>query len=202
MDPVIHSVANATLNHRLKSTPSFILITDFPLMQCGTHLVSKHLLVSLISTIFTKRTFILTICISILENQTQSLEVSTTTARTSEPNLIPRVHNPSISCPRIPHLRNRLLRLIVSPQAPELLPPPTKPVQQPIGRVMALQQRPDAPCLSLSPVECRPSTTPNNNNLCNRQLDFTPSPPLDRTSWSKVPQRRPHARNRIFDSNW
>ena len=43
---------------------------------------------------------------------------------------------------------------------------------------------------------------PNNNSLYNRQLDFTLSPPLDRTSWSKVPQRRPHARNRIFDSNW
>jgi hypothetical protein len=52
-----------------------------------------------------------------------------------------------------------------------LKPPSAKPVQQPIDRVMVLQQRPDAPRLS----NAGPSTTPSNNSLYNRQLDFTPS---------------------------
>ena len=64
---------------------------------------------------------------------------------------------------------------------------PVEPGQQPIDRVMVLQRRPDAPRLSNS----GPSTTPNNNSLYNRQLDFTPSllsqPPaeyvLDATFW-------------------
>jgi len=46
-----------------------------------------------------------------------------------------------------------------------------QPGQQPIDRVMVLQQRPDAPRLS----NVDPSTAPNNNSLYNRQLDFTPS---------------------------
>ena len=66
-------------------------------------------------------------------------------------------------------------------------PPSIKQGQQPIDRVMVLQRRPDAPCLSNE----GPSTTPNNSRLYNRQLDFTPSllsqPPaeyvLDVTFW-------------------
>ena len=50
-------------------------------------------------------------------------------------------------------------------------PPSIKQGQQPIDRVMVLQRRPDAPRLS----NAGPSTTPNNNSLYNRQLDFTPS---------------------------
>jgi hypothetical protein len=68
-----------------------------------------------------------------------------------------------------------------------LKPPFAKPVQQPVDRVMLLQQRPDALRLS-NPGS---STTLNNNSLYNRQLDFTPSllsqPPaeyvLDATFW-------------------
>ena len=71
MDPVIHSVANATPEHRLKSTPSFIRITDFPFMQWGAHFVSKYLLGNLISIIFTKRAFILATWISILDTTRQ-----------------------------------------------------------------------------------------------------------------------------------
>ena len=41
-----------------------------------------------------------------------------------------------------------------------------KPVQQPIGCVMVLQQQPDPPCLS--------NSGPSNNGPYNRQLDFTP----------------------------
>ena len=52
-----------------------------------------------------------------------------------------------------------------------LKPPSFKQEQQPIDRVMVLQRRPDAPRLSIA----GPSTTPNNNSLYNRQLDFTPS---------------------------
>ena len=44
---------------------------------------------------------------------------------------------------------------------------------QPIDRVMVLERRPDAPRLS----NTGPSTTPNNNSLYNRQLDYTPSLP-------------------------
>ena len=66
-------------------------------------------------------------------------------------------------------------------------PPLSNTERQPIDRVMVLQQRPDAPRLS----SVGSSTTPNNNNLYNRQLDFTPSllshPPtayvLDATFW-------------------
>ena len=66
-------------------------------------------------------------------------------------------------------------------------PPLSNTGQQPIDRVMVLQQRPDAPRLS----SVGSSTTPNNNNRYNRQLDFTPSllshPPaeyaLDTTFW-------------------
>jgi hypothetical protein len=58
-------------------------------------------------------------------------------------------------------------------------PASVKPGQQPIDRVMVLQRRPDAPRLS----NAGSSTTPNNNSLYNRQLDFTPSllsqPPVE-----------------------
>ena len=64
-------------------------------------------------------------------------------------------------------------------------PPHTKPGQQPVDRVMVLQQRTGTLRLASS------FTTPNNNTLYNRQLDFTPSllshPPaeyvLDTTFW-------------------
>jgi len=89
MDPIIYSVANATPNHSLKSTPSRIRIFHFLLILGGTFLVSNYLLGGLISTTCTKTMFILTIWISILDNQTQTLEVSPTTTKTSEPNFKP-----------------------------------------------------------------------------------------------------------------
>src|SRR5258706_1516294 len=116
MDLIIHSVANATPNRCLKSTPSLTHTAQSLLMTRGTHLVSKYLLGGLISTICTKTMFILTIWISILENQT----VSPTTAKTPEPNLKPRGHKPNIQRSRIHHLRNRLPHLNVPPQTPDL----------------------------------------------------------------------------------
>ena len=88
-----------------------------------------------------------------MENQTQSLEISTTTARTSEPNLKSHVHKPSTLRPRIHHC---FLHYIEAP---------THQVS-----TAAYQSRDGPPTTTR-----RPSTTSNNNSLYNRQLDFTPS---------------------------
>jgi len=93
-----------------------------------------------------------------------------------------------IASAKSPPSFNRLSASAGAARFISLKTPPTKPRQQPIDRVMVLQQRPDA----LHLLSRGPSTTPNNNNsLYNRQLDFTPSllshPPaqyvLDATFW-------------------
>jgi hypothetical protein len=131
MDPTIHSVANATPNYRLKSTPSLIHTTArFLFTARGAHLVSKCLPDTLISTICTNVMFILTIWTTLLENQTHTLPVFLTRGRMPPPQRIskPRGRKSIVSLPRPQNVecrRNLRARSTISLRpAPRLTPPP------------------------------------------------------------------------------
>ena len=102
-----------------------------------------------------------------LHHHSTNIGTQPQTARSQSKHTMPK----DTSFAKSPPSFNRLSASAGAASSSSLKPSPIKLVQQPIDRVMILQQRPDAPRLS----NTGPSTTPNNNSLYNRQLDFTPS---------------------------